>query len=605
MTNLRNKKIASQTRKYGAISALALSMALSGFVPSAAAKEKIADERIGYSLSGTYLAARIATIDKNTDAAVDYYRQAMEFDPDNQFLKQNAFLTLVSNGDFDDSIELGKQIRALENSPRIVSVVLGVDAIRSKSWSNAIKLFSGSSRGDLERLLNGLLMAWAQQGNGQTEEALATIDALEGPSWFRIFSDYHGGLIAALGGNQADAEERLQKAIDNRAGGTTAVHTYMRSVEAMARMQQRTGNIEGARKTVTLGLKIQPSGPALTDLNNSLETGKPVAPIISSAQQGASEVFYNLGTVLNSEGGKQFALIYLQLANVLDTNSDIALLALADLYDSQSLPKRANNLFAKLPESSPYKRIAKLEMALNLDELGELDKARAEMDQLLADDSTDLVASLSYGQMLVRHELYDDAVKIYRAAIAEVDSPKRFHWNLFYRHGIANERAKNWPTAEKSFQKALELYPDQSNVLNYLGYSWVDMGLNLEDGLNMIRKAVELRSQDGYIIDSLGWAYYRLGRFDDAVVELERAIDKKSEDPTINDHLGDAYWRVGRRLEATFQWNHAIDLKPAEEELEKIKAILANGLPDIDETLMANPPESPPKASGELPEKKT
>ncbi len=605
MTNLQNKKIAKHISRYAALSAVALSMALSTYVHSTPAKEKIADERIGYSLSGTYLAARIATIDKNTDAAVDYYRQAMEFDPDNQFLKQNAFLTLVSNGDFDDSVELGKQIRALENSPRIVSVVLGVNAIRSKSWSNAIKHLSGSSRGDLERLLNGLLMAWAQQGNGQTAEALATIDALEGPSWFRIFSDYHGGLIAAQGNHQAEARERLQKAIDNRAGGTTAVHTYMRSVEAMARLQQRSGDMEGARNTIALGLKIQPSGPALLDLNEALETGKPVAAIISSAQQGASEVFYNLGTVLNSEGGKQFALIYLQLANVLDTNSDIALLALADLYDSQSLPKRANKLFAKLPEGSPYQRIAKLEMALNLDELGELDKARAEMDQLLAENSADLVASLSYGQMLVRHELYDDAVKIYSAAIAEIPQPMRFHWNLFYRHGIAYERAKKWPAAEKSFQKALELFPDQPNVLNYLGYSWVDMGLNLEEGLNMIRKAVELRSQDGYIIDSLGWAYYRLGRYDDAVVELERAIDKKSEDPTINDHLGDAYWRVGRRLEATFQWSHAIDLKPVEEELIKIKAKLVNGLPDIDKTRIANPPENPPKASGELPEKKS
>ena len=210
-------------------------------------------------------------------------------------------------------------------------------------------------------------------------------------------------------------------------------------------------------------------------------------------------------------------------------------------------------------------------------------------------DPSDLVASLSYGQMLVRHEKYADAVKIYEAAIAQVSNPKRFHWNLFYRHGIASERSKNWPAAEKSFLKALELFPDQPNVLNYLGYSWVDMNINLDDGLNMIRKAVELRPQDGYIIDSLGWAYYRLGRYADAVGELERAIEKKAEDPTINDHLGDAYWRIGRRLEATFQWSHAVDLKPVDSELIKIKEKLKNGLPEIDKTRIANPPKNQPE----------
>ncbi len=558
-------------------------LSLSATTQLTLASEKIADENRGYSLSGTYLAARIATIDKNMAAAVDYYRQAMKFDPENNFLKQNAFLTLLANGNFEESTKLGKEIKSLKNSPPIVSIVLGVDAIRTKAWASAIKHLSNTNNGDLERLLSGLLIAWSQQASGKTAEALATVDALEGPSWFKIFSDYHGGLIATLGGNQNEGLARLQKAVDNRAGGTTAIQTYMRSVEALARLQAKSGDLENARKTIALGLRIQPSGPALRELGKTLAGSNAVAPMIATPQQGAAEVFYDIGTVLNSEGGKQFALIYLQLSRVLNPDSDVGTLALADLYDSQNLPKRANELFAKVPDTSPYKRIAKLEMALNLDELDKLDEARAEMVQLLKDDPGDLVASLSYGQMLVRHELYKEAVEVYEKAIAQIKEPQRFHWSLFYRNGIANERAKNWPKAEASFKKALELHPDQPSVLNYLGYSWVDMGLNLEDGLNMIRKAVELRPRDGYIIDSLGWAYFRLHRYEDAVRELERAIELKAEDPTINDHLGDAYWRVGRRLEATFQWSHAIDLKPAASELVKIKAKLENGLPDLPE----------------------
>ena len=137
-----------------------------------------------------------------------------------------------------------------------------------------------------------------------------------------------------------------------------------------------------------------------------------------------------------------------------------------------------------------------------------------------------------------------------------------------------------WPQAEPNFKRALELNPDQPQVLNYLGYSWVDMNMNLKEGLAMIQKAVDLRPSDGYIVDSLGWAFYRIGNFEDAVKNLERAIDLKPEDPTINDHLGDAYWRVGRTLEAKFQWAHARDLKPEPEELPKIEAKIENGLPD-------------------------
>ena len=162
-----------------------------------------------------------------------------------------------------------------------------------------------------------------------------------------------------------------------------------------------------------------------------------------------------------------------------------------------------------------------------------------------------------------------------------VGTPGKSDWTLYYFRGIAYERSKQWPLAEADFRKALELYPDQPLVLNYLGYSWVDQGINLDEGLRLLRRAVELRPEDGYIIDSLGWANFRLGRFEEAVRDLERAIESKPGDPVINDHLGDAYWRVGRKLEAHFQWNHARDLKPEPEDMERILQKIEQGLPDV------------------------
>jgi Flp pilus assembly protein TadD len=167
----------------------------------------------------------------------------------------------------------------------------------------------------------------------------------------------------------------------------------------------------------------------------------------------------------------------------------------------------------------------------------------------------------------------------YTKAVATVAKPEKSNWVMFYFRGICYERSNQWPKAEADMKKALELYPDQPLVLNYLGYSWVDKGVHLEEGMDMIRRAVEQRPDDGYIVDSLGWAYFRTGNYDEAVKNLERAVQLKPDDPTINDHLGDAYWRVGRLLEAHFQWSQAVDFKPDPDELATLQKKLKDGLP--------------------------
>jgi Flp pilus assembly protein TadD len=154
-------------------------------------------------------------------------------------------------------------------------------------------------------------------------------------------------------------------------------------------------------------------------------------------------------------------------------------------------------------------------------------------------------------------------------------------WNLYYMRGVARDQAGDWDGAERDLKQALALSPDEPEVLNYLGYSWIDQGINLDDGMKMIKRAVEQRPDDGYIVDSLGWAYYRIGNYDDAVKNLERAIDLKPEDPTINDHLGDAYWRDGRRTEARFQWNQVLIMQPSDKLRAQVEAKLKSGLDSV------------------------
>jgi len=162
-----------------------------------------------------------------------------------------------------------------------------------------------------------------------------------------------------------------------------------------------------------------------------------------------------------------------------------------------------------------------------------------------------------------------------------IGQPERRHWFLFYVRGIAYERSGRWEEAERDFRKALELEPDQPNVLNYLGYSLVEKGIKLDEALEMIRKAVEKRPNDGYITDSLGWALYRLGRYEEAVEPMERAVELTPLDPVINDHLGDVYWMVGRKREARFQWKRALSFGPDEKDAARIRRKLEVGLDKV------------------------
>ena len=244
------------------------------------------------------------------------------------------------------------------------------------------------------------------------------------------------------------------------------------------------------------------------------------------------------------------------------------------------MPQLAIVVYERVPAGSAIKRNAQIQMASNLDSVERTEESIAILKGLVADNGRDLEAIMALGNVQRYRKKFADCAETYGKGIDNLVEGDKKNWVFFYFRGICHERSKQWVKAEADLQKALAMQPDQPLVLNYLGYSWIDQGVKLDEGMKMIRRAVEQRPDDGYIVDSLGWAYYRVGNYEEATKHLERAIELKPEDPTINDHLGDAYWRVGRTLEAKFQWAHARDLKPDPEELPKIEAKLRDGLPD-------------------------
>ncbi|HXA69943.1 MAG TPA: tetratricopeptide repeat protein [Stellaceae bacterium] len=525
------------------------------------------------SASGSFLAAQHASRDRDAAAAATFYRSALRSDPKNNELLDRTFLSVLLNGDVEEAVRLADRVLAVDKEDRIARLVLGVRAIKQKQYQVARQQFAQSVRGPITDLAAVLLSAWTQDTAADSKAAVDAIDKLTGPDWYGIFKELHAGMILDAAGQKAAAGKRLEHAYQLDA-------TALRVVQAYGSYQSRNGSKDDALKTFKAFEEVLPHHPLIADAMADLNAGKKLPILVDSPQAGAAEVLYGLGAALGRRGGEDLGLIYLQLSLYLVPSHQLALLSLADLYEGLKKPELAIKTYERMPPNSPLERSALIQRAIDLDGSDRSDEAKADLEKLITASPTDLEAIMALGNLLRGRKQFAECADVYSKGLATMPAPDKSAWTLYYFRGICFERSKQWPKGEADLKKALELFPDQPHVLNYLGYSWVDKGMNLDEGMAMIKRAVEQRADDGYIVDSLGWAYFRIGKYEEAVKELDRAVELKPEDPTINDHLGDAYWKVGRTVEARFQWAHARDLGPEAEDLPAIEAKLKSGLPD-------------------------
>lgn len=530
------------------------------------------------SPAGNYLAARHAGTERDAMAASAYYRAALRADSKNPVLLERAFLSVLVDGEMDEAVKLAERIVQVDKTHRVARLVLGVRALKHKQYQVARQHIAQSVRGPIADLTATLISAWTLQGSNEAKAAVENIDRLTGPEWYAVFKDLHAGLIFDLSGNRKEAGKRLERVYKLDANA-------LRAVEAYGRWASRNLSKEEALKVYEAFDKVLPQHPLIIEAMDEIKDGEKLGPLVDSPQAGAAEVLFGLGTSLGRQGGEDLALAYLQLATYLAPRHPLALMSLADLYEQIKKPQLAIKIYQRVPADSPLKRNADIQLATNLDALDRTEEGKKLLDKLIAERKDDLEAIMALGNILRVRKQFAECADAYTKGVETLKNPQKANWLIFYFRGICNERSKQWQSAEADFKRALDLFPDQAHVLNYLGYSWIDQGINLDDGMRMIRRAVEQRPDDGYIVDSLGWAYYRIHNYDEAVKHLERAVELKPEDPTINDHLGDAYWKVGRTLEASFQWAHARDLKPEPDDLKKIVEKIRTGL--IDEAVPA------------------
>ena len=544
-----------------------------------------------FSTYGSYLAARQAQAVRDTSSAAEFYTQALAQNPDDPELMRRAFTLLATEGRIEEAAALAEKLRAFGSGIQMAGLVRAVHAAKIGQYARAESELAALPEGGYNSFIGPLLRAWLIAARGEPQRGVVALATLGQTRGFEMFENFHAGLILDQAGDLKAASPYYERA---EASGAT----YLRLVQAMASYYARSGQIERARSALS-GFDND-GGDGVVRGNRPELANSPLLtePLVHTPLEGMAEALFDLASLLNQQNLDDLAMVMVRLSLHLQPDLDIGLLLAADILEDSGRTEQAIAMYRRIPTSSPLAWSARLRSATLLDDLGRTDDAIATLAALADERPTRPDALIAMGDLLRGKERFAEAVVAYDKAMARIGTVEPRHWALLYSRGIALERSKQWARAEADFLKALELNPDQPYVLNYLGYSWVEHGINLDKALTMIETAVKLRPEDGYIVDSMGWVLFRLGRYEEAVPHLERAVELRPADPTINDHLGDAYWRVGRENEARFQWDRALVLKPSPEEARQIQTKLKRGLASGGADQRSAAPLSPALAAG-------
>ena len=508
--------------------------------------------------SGNYLAGRFELSHGDFDTAAVDLLNALNASPNDPELLLQTFIACVNSGR-PEAVQLAQRLP----SSQVAQMLLANAAAKAGDWKQAVARFRAVPRDGVMQLLQPLLLAWASQGAGDTDQALATLRPFLDNPRYRSIVALHSGMIADIAGRQREAAAYYQQAEPELGDQNPRTSLILASWAA------RSGRLAEAEGLLTrMAANVPEASIALPGLIASVNK-RP----ISRALDGMAEAYATFAAALRSQETSDFAMVMSRLALDVKPDSATARLLAADIQANAKHLQAALSLLDQAARSDdPIVPLVRMRRVGLLEQLERTDEAIRAAEQLGRDYPDSSLPDIELGDLLRIKRRFSEAVIAYDRVIARIKQRSPNDWIVYYSRGIAYERSGQWARAEADFNHALELSPDQPSVLNYLGYAWADMGRNLDRARDMIQRAAARRPNDGAITDSLGWVMFRQGNVGEATKLLERAVGLEPEDPTITEHLGDAYWATGRKIEAQYQWRRALTLNPTPEDAARLEA---------------------------------
>jgi tetratricopeptide (TPR) repeat protein len=539
------------------------------------------------SLYGLVLAGQAAAVAGRNQEAADYLAQALEIDPENTQVAERAFAMALMSGNVHRAAQLASDKIKPDSAVHPLSVVTrAVDALASDPASpggkTALQLLSSNTVSGPYQNAALLMLPLSAAAAGDWNTALA-LPASEGNAAVALFAQANQALLYERAGRKADAAKLYQALIAADQGGNYLTLAYGAFLE-------RQGQRQEAKAIYDAALLGDPQNQLAKDALSRLQARKP-GPPLATIRQTAASLMMASAMAASNQRQSQASLVFVQLALRLDPKRDEAILMAGELLGANRDHDSARIMFARVSEKSPQYVQARSRMAWSLNQSGETNAAIALARETVAKNPSNIIALSTLADILRVNSLFEDSIIVVNQLIANKPEPS---WGDYFSRGVSLDRVGRWTEAEKDLKKAFEMNPNEPDVLNYLGYSWIERGENLEQAVELVKRAVAARPDSGAITDSLGWGYYKLGNFQLAVELLERAAQLDASDPDLNNHLGDAYWQVGRKIEAQFQWNRVLTLSPSDKLKAEVEAKLVSGLPALKPMPLA--PQSPAKS---------
>ena len=547
---------------------------------------------------GAYMAGRVAHLRKNFDKAADYYIEAIKNNPNNSSLISSVYLLLVSEGRVEEAAKYAKIAQNQGDKNNFINIILYADDLKKNNYVAAEKDLKGMKGAVYEQFIVPLLSAWTyveRDGNPDSnrKNALKKLEIISKEPSFRALYHFHAGMINDYYGKNEEAQKHYEVIVNEE-----SLEMSFRTLQIITNFYLRTNQKD---KAVTLVDKYHDER-LLTDMlarlakNVKKSESKKTKPIITDASIGASEALFSIASTLRQGiAGIDLAHMFISLSLYENPNYDLAKLLLADVLEHREMYADANALYDEIDKKSESYYTVQLRKAANFVMMDDYKSAELLLKTMDIDGYQNYQLYLDLGDVLRINNKHSEAIEYYNKAIKKIDNLVTDNWVLFYALGIAYEQDEQWEKAEKSFLKALELSQNHYLVLNYLGYSWLKQGKNTEQAFEMIVDAYNQSPNDGHILDSMGWAFYRLGMYDNAITYMEKAAELEPANATISNHLGDAYWFGGRKNEASFQWNHVLTMKDETKEVDydEVRAKIngkapQNNIPKYDTSVIAN-----------------
>ena len=528
------------------------------------------------SVYGLYLAGQAALDAGDTQGATELFGRAAEKFPDAGYLKDRVFTAALMSGDIQKAAGIAPLNAEADAGEKVLAVLArSVEAMAEGRGEAAYQEIVRAGNLGPSGIAVGLIKPWAAAAAGRTETSLSMPSVQDRLT--RLVASIDQGILMERARKYGEAETNFKALLADHAGLGLLAAAYGPFLERRGRRSE----------AVALYDQVLESSPDDTDIKiaRARAAAKAAPPPMLTPREGAAGALMVPAAVVLADKEQEIGLIYLRLALRLDPTQSEAWLLVGDALTGLGDAAGARAALAQVSPRSGHYVDARTRLAWNWQQADDKDQALKIAQETVAQRPDSQDAKLTLADLMRADERFDESARLLDDVIGHTRGTAE--WRLYYMRGVALERAGHWPEAQKDLEQALALRPESPEVLNYLGYSWVNRGIRIPDGLAMIQKALDAQPDEGAYVDSLGWAYYRLGDYKKAVPLLERAATLDAGDAEINDHLGDAYWRAGRRDEARFQWRAVLSFKPSAE--IKARVDMKLGSPDGVDAIAAKP----------------